>query len=266
MTRRERRDQARSKRKQMESEAAAGAVRRRRLSLLGATTAAVLMAVVVIALATGGSGSKSPPRVGSSAARTIETEVDALLTGIPQRANVLGSRSAPVTIEYFGDLECSACQAFTLDSLPTLISRWVRTGKVRVEYRSLETATRDPEVFKLQQVAALAAGAQNRMWNFIETFYHEQGAEGSGYVNDAFLQGIARQIPGLNLSTWTDDRSNAAYSREVVEGSSVANSNGLTATPSFLLGRSSGALKKFEDASITEPGEFSAAIEDTLAR
>jgi hypothetical protein len=46
----------------------------------------------------------------------------------------------------------------------------------------------------------------------------------------------------------------------------VANSNGLTATPSFLLGRSSGALKKFEDASITEPGEFSAAIEDTLAR
>jgi hypothetical protein len=47
--------------------------------------------------------------------------------------------------------------------------------KVRVEYRSLETATHDPEVFKLQQVAALAAGAQDRMWNFIETFYHEQG-------------------------------------------------------------------------------------------
>jgi hypothetical protein len=46
----------------------------------------------------------------------------------------------------------------------------------------------------------------------------------------------------------------------------VANSNGLTATPSFLLGRSSGVLKRLEVASITEPGEFSAAIERTLAR
>jgi protein-disulfide isomerase len=247
-------------------EAAAGAVRKRRLSLLGAITAGVLAAVVVIALATGGDGSTSPPGSESSAARTIKTEVDALLTGIPQRANVLGSPSAPVTIEYFGDLECSACQAFTLDSLPTLISKWVRTGKVRIEYRSLETATRDPEVFKLQQVAALAAGAQNRMWNFIETFYHEQGEEGSGYVNEAFLQGIARQVAGLNLSTWADDRSNAAYPKQVEEDSSVANSNGLTATPSFLLGRSSGVLKKLEDASITEPGEFSAAIEGVLAR
>jgi len=153
-----------------------------------------------------------------------------------------------------------------LDSLPRLISRWVRTGKVRVEYRSLETATRDPEVFKLQQVAALAAGAQNRMLNFVETFYHEQGAEGSGYVNEAFLQGIAQQVAGLNLSTWTDDRSNAAYSKGVEEDASVASSDGLAATPSFLLGRSSGVLKKLENTSITEPGEFSAAIEGTLAR
>jgi protein-disulfide isomerase len=234
--------------------------------MLGTITVVVLVAVVVIALATDGGGSSSPPGSGSSAARTIKSEVNALLTGIPQRANVLGSPSAPVTIEYFGDLECSACQAFTLDSLPTLISKWVRTGKVRIEYRSLETATRNPEVFKLQQVAALAAGAQNRMWNFIETFYHEQGEEGSGYVNEAFLQGIERQVPGLNLSTWTDDRSNTTYSKKVEEDSSVASSNGLTATPSFLLGRSSGVLKKLEVASITEPGEFSTAIEGILAR
>ena len=263
MTRSERRAQARSLRKQAESEAAAGAVRRRRISLLAATTTAVLVAVVVIAGATG--GSNSPPRVGSRAARAVQTEVDGLLKGIPQRANVLGSPSAPATLEYFGDLECSACQAFTLHSLPTLISMWVRTGKLRVEYRSLETATRDPEVFTLQQVAALAAGAQNRMWNFIETFYQEQGADGSGYVDGAFLQGIARQVPGLDLSTWVSDRGNAAYPKELEADASAANGNGLTATPAFLLGRSNGVLKKFEDASITEPTEFSAAIERTLA-
>jgi hypothetical protein len=51
----------------------------------------------------------------------------------------------------------------------------VRGGELKIEYRSLETATREPEVFKAQQLAALAAGKQDRMWNFIETFYHEQG-------------------------------------------------------------------------------------------
>jgi hypothetical protein len=49
MARRERRQQARSGRKQTESQVAAGAVRRRRLSPLGAITVGVLVTVVVIA-------------------------------------------------------------------------------------------------------------------------------------------------------------------------------------------------------------------------
>ena len=72
----------------------------------------------------------------------------------------------------------------------------MRTGKLKIEYHSLETATREPEVFKTQQVAALAAGKQNKAWDFIETFYHEQGEEDSGYVTEKYLQGIASQVPG----------------------------------------------------------------------
>ena len=40
-----------------------------------------------------------------------------------------------------------------------------------------------------------AAGKQNKMWNFIETFYHEQGEEDSGYVTEKYLQGIASAGP-----------------------------------------------------------------------
>jgi protein-disulfide isomerase len=265
LTRKQRREQARAQRKEMEEAAAASAVRRTRLTQLGIVVSVVVVAIVVVLIATGG-GSKSGIPKSKTEQNSVTHGIAALIGGIPQSGNALGSPTAPVTLQYFGDLECPICREFTTGALPSIIPKWVRTGKLRIEYHSMETATREPETFKTQQIAAYAAGKQNKAWYFIETFYHEQGAEGSGYVNDAFLQGIARQIPGLNLSTWTDDRSNAAYSREVVEGSSVANSNGLTATPSFLLGRSSGALKKFEDASITEPGEFSAAIEDTLAR
>ena len=41
-------------------------------------------------------------------------------------------------------------------------------------------SAREPEVFKSQQVAALAAGKQNKLWHFVETFYRVQGEEGSG--------------------------------------------------------------------------------------
>ena len=44
----------------------------------------------------------------------------------------------------------------------------------------------------------------------------------------------------------------------------AANENGFTGTPSFLLGKSSGTLSKFESASLTEAGPFEAAIEKQL--
>ena len=43
------------------------------------------------------------------------------------------------------------------------------------------------------------------MWNFIELFYHEQGEEDTGYVTESYLQGLAAQVPGLNLSQWSED-------------------------------------------------------------
>jgi protein-disulfide isomerase len=93
-------------------------------------------------------------------------------------------------------LQCPFCRDFTLEVLPSMIERWVRAGDLRIEYHALETATREPEVFVAQQVAALAAGWQDRAWHFIETFYREQGEEGSGYVTDGFLAGHRQRGPG----------------------------------------------------------------------
>ena len=120
-----------------------------------------------------------------------------------------------MTLVYFGDLECPICKEFTLGALPSIIQKWVRTGKVKIEYRSLETATREPEVFKTQQIAALAAGKQNKMWHYLELFYHEQGEEDTGYVTESYLQGLAQQVPGLNLTKWTSDRNNPALANQV---------------------------------------------------
>jgi protein-disulfide isomerase len=190
-----------------------------------------------------------------------QEETGALLADIPQSANALGSATAPVTLLYFGDLQCPFCRDFTLELLPSLIERWVRAGDLRIEYHALETATREPEVFVAQQVAALAAGKQDRAWHFIETFYREQGEEGSGYVTERFLEGIASEVPGLSLSRWNRERADAQLAGEIAADARAAESAGVNGTPSFLIGGSAGAIATFAPI---DAASIDAAIEGLL--
>jgi protein-disulfide isomerase len=234
-------------------EAGPADVRGRLMGLGGVMAATAVLLVVLIAATSGGDGDSSAPTTTSS------------LAGIPQSGDTLGRATAPVTLLYFGDLECPFCREFTLGSLGTLISKYVRTGKLMIQYHSLETATREPRIFLTQQVAALAAGQQNHMWNYIELFYHEQGQEDSGYVTEAYLQKLAEQVPGLNLSQWEADSDNAALAAEVKSDVLLAHRLGFHGTPSFLLGRTGGGLAAFRPSSLTKPSLFESAIKELLA-
>lgn len=264
LTRKQRREQARTQRRELEEAEAAKAVRRTRLTQLGIVVAIVAAVVIVILIATGGGGGTKKVAPHSAEANSTVAAVKTLIGGIPQSGNTLGDPKAPVTLQYFGDLECPVCKEFTLGALPAIIEKWVKAGKVRIEYHSLETATREPEVFKTQQVAALAAGKQDKAWDFIETFYHEQGEEDSGYVTESYLQGIAQQVPGLNLATWTGDRGESALANEVASDAQAASNVGFTGTPSFLIGKTGGTMQKLEYASLTDPTSFNEAIEKLL--
>jgi protein-disulfide isomerase len=271
LTRKQRREQARGERKALEQAQATRAARRTRLIQLGGAAAVVVVAVAIILIATGGGGKKVvAPK--SKEANAKVAEVTSLLSGIPQSGNVLGSPTAPVTLKYYGDLECPICQDFTLKVLPTLIPKYVRTGKLRIEYHSLSTATgkaesggSEPEgMFKTQQTAALAAGKQNLGWYFIELFYHEQGEEDSGYVTESFIQGLAAQVPGLNLANWTTARNDPTYANTLTADAQAANQAGFTGTPSFELGKTNGTFKPFEAGTFEETTPYEAAIEKLL--
>lgn len=260
LTRKERREQAREQRKEAERAAAASDTRRTRLMQLGGVIGVVVVIIVVILVATGGS-SKSPGQVkaNSPAETKLVGEVTSLLGGIPQSGNALGSPSAPATLVYFGDLQCPFCGEFSRTALSRLIERYVRPGKLRIEYRNLETATHEPETFRTQQTAAMAAGKQNRMWDYIELFYRQQSTENSGYVSEEFLRTLARQA-GLNTTTWLAARSNPELATQITTDAQAANNAGFTGTPSFQVGRTGGALKKLEYESLTDAAPFEKAV------
>ena len=264
LTRKQRREQARAERKAAEEAAVSDAAKRRRLAQLGGAVAVVVVGIVVVLIATGGGGSSKPPAVTSTTATKEVSAVSSELAGTTQKGIVLGNPNAPVTMQYYGDLECPICRDFTLGALPVIIQKWVKTGKLKIEYRSLETATREPETFRTQQIAALAAGKQNKAWNYIETFYHEQGEEGSGYVTESYLKGLAAQVPGLNLTKWTADRGDQQLQAQIALDTQEANNNGFTGTPAFLIGKTGSGLKKYEYSSLTDPSGFNEAIEKAL--
>ncbi|HSZ14382.1 MAG TPA: thioredoxin domain-containing protein [Solirubrobacteraceae bacterium] len=173
----------------------------------------------------------------------MENEVSGLLRGIPQSGNTLGQPSAPITLQMFGDLESSDVRTFVLWLLPHIIQEWVRTNIVKIQYRSSMTASSPyPNVFVRQEDAALAAGAQARLWNFIETFYHEQGQEHTRYVTEAYLADIARQVPGLDLSEWEGAREDRRLTGQVAEDVHTAKAVQFPDAPIFLIGRTGGKL------------------------
>jgi protein-disulfide isomerase len=228
-------EEARERRLAEERARAERARRDRRLRMVGGVVlAAVAVVAVLIAVSSGGNKSETGLQKGKGQSTTVAA-VESLLKGIPQSGARLGNPKAPVTMTYYGDLECPICQDFTLNGgFSQLISNEVRSGKVQVVYKAFETATHDPTVFKTQQVAALAAGAQNRFWNYAELFYHEQGQEDTNYVTEAYLQGLAEQIPGLNLTTWEADRNDAALATQVATDVQSGTTAGVQGTPTLV--------------------------------
>src|SRR5215208_4457601 len=146
---------------------------RNRLLLLGA--AIVLAAAVVgvlVVVATGGSDSPSAPTTTRSAPTASP------LAGIRQNGTTLGSADAPVTLVVYEDPQCPYCAQWALGTFPTVVRDFVKTGRVKLEYRGIDILGPD----SLKALRAIAATAeQNRLWNMVEALYRLQGAENTGW-------------------------------------------------------------------------------------
>ncbi|MGI8711897.1 MAG: DsbA family protein [Solirubrobacteraceae bacterium] len=206
-------------------------------TLGGVLVVAVVIVVVAIVVSSSGGGSAAAVKPDSPSAKRAQASVNSLLQGIPQSGNTLGSPSAKVTVTEYGDLVCPVCKDFALGAENQLISHEVRTGKVKLVYRALETASSEANgsMFVPSQTAALAAGQQKLGWNYIELFYHEQQSETTSYVSDNFLGGLAKQVSGLNYGSWSSDRQSSSLTEQVSKDTQSASSAGFQSTPTLVV-------------------------------
>ncbi|MGZ8634910.1 MAG: DsbA family protein [Solirubrobacteraceae bacterium] len=266
-TKQERRDAARAARLEAEQADAARAVRRRRLRTLLAVlgAAAVLVVVAIIVSGGGGSGDKAKgrPAAAQKATGVIpgQKESAEMLAGIPQSNIYLGNPAAPVRLVEFADLQCPFCREYALQVLPQLVQDYVRSGKVRMEFRTLSFLGKDSVTAGR---AAAAAAQQDKLWNFTDVFYFNQGEENSGYVTPSFLQGIYKAA-GVDAATADAFAASSASLKPLAAANAMANQLGVQSTPTILIGKRGGKLTAVK-ADPTDVSAFKSAIDGALGQ
>jgi protein-disulfide isomerase len=231
--------------------------------LIGAALAVALivLAIVLGFVFTGGSSSSNTPARGSLAGGLPgAADAQRLFRGIPQHGNVLGSPKAPVRVVEYVDLQCPFCQEFETKAMPTLLSRYVRPGKVKIEARPIAFIGPDSE---RGRAGALAAGEQNRLFNYMQLLYLNQGTENTGWLDDAMATAAAASIPGLDVHAWSSARGSSAVTDQASQFDNEGNADNVTETPTVLVGKTGGKLQK-ASVSLSNIDSLSTAIENAL--
>ncbi len=221
--------------------------RAQQLTIIGVLAAVIVVLVVVFSQ--GSSETSAGPAANSK-------EVEKRFAGIPQKGVVLGDPNAPETIVEFADLQCPFCGEFAKETLPDLVDKQVRTGKVKLELR-LIAIVGDGVQSTTAATAAAAASLQDKLWQFTDLFYLNQGIENTGYVTDDFITSIYDAIPGLDVEQAQADRTSEAAQAVFAEDLALAGEYGVSSTPSLFLKTGNGdpvpiELESFDYASFEQ--------------
>lgn len=228
---------------------------RRRL-LVGAPIVAVVAVVVaLIGLSLSGASSVRDVTV------TGGPQIAGMLEGLPQEGAFLGDADAPVTVTEYVDLRCPACARYAIDQLPLLIDSQVRPGRIRLERRVWPILGPDSES---AAIAASAALAQNRLWDYTEVWFANQQPEDNDYVDDEFVLDVAREA-GLDVSRFQGDLETGVASSAglIAATDEAARALDLRATPSLVVTDAEGRSETLQG--YPQPGELERAIAAALA-
>jgi protein-disulfide isomerase len=144
-----------------------------------------------------------------------------------------------VTVTEYLDLQCPICANASRTVLPGVVDNYVRTGKVKLQARTLHFIGEDSV-----RAARVAAGAeqQGKLWPFLEAFYAKQGAENAGYVTDDFLRGVAADA-GVNADKALAYADTAPAERPLTKANDDATRLKINGTPTFTVQRGDGPVK-----------------------
>lgn len=143
----------------------------------------------------------------------------------------LGSSTAPITIEEWGDYQCTYCKRFHATTLDTIKERFIDTGKVQLVFMDFPL---NGDASVKAAIASHCAGDQDAYWQYHDVLYDNWGGENTGWITDDSLEGFAASI-NLDQETFDACIDSDKYRDRVIESYAYGQSKGIDSTPSFLI-------------------------------
>jgi protein-disulfide isomerase len=202
----------------------------RRQVWIGVLAAFVVVAALAVVSVISSPGSKQSSQANDPAVEMQKARQSAARR-VPGDPLAMGSPTAPVAIVVWADFQCPYCGQFTKESEPTLVNRYVKTGKARLEWRDFAFLGKESTS---AAIAARAAGRQGKFWPYHDLLFAEQHPENSGALTTSYLVGLARRL-GLDTARFQADMADPALAKQAAADQAAGTALGVNGTPTVLV-------------------------------
>ena len=149
------------------------------------------------------------------------------------RGRVLGKDSASVWLIIVSDFQCALCRVWHLETLPSIVTEYVMTGKVRLAY--LNYPLREHKNAVIAASAAMCASAQGKFWEASDRIFTDQNRWAVAENALALLDTLA-SVPGVDAQKLYDCTQTGRLLRLIRADIERSEKSAATSAPTFIIG------------------------------
>jgi len=163
--------------------------------------------------------------------QTEITKIQSLSVFTDNASPILGNPNAPITMVEFGDYQCTFCSKFFHETENSIITNYIKTGKVKVLIKDIIILGQDS---RNAANAAHCANDQKLFWEYHSMLYNNWAGENTGWADLAHLHEFANTL-GLDMDVFSTCMSDLKWN-ELVNLSSIDGQKlGVSGTPTFFV-------------------------------
>ena len=155
--------------------------------------------------------------------------------GLAHRRNdglSIGDLDAPVVLIDYGDLRCPYCAKWMEQVEPELVDKYVRTGKLRIEFRNMVLFDQ-PSLLGAR--AVIAAAQQGKGYALMQKIYSTMPHKGHGEITVPLVRKWAEELQLKDIDHFMKDAQSTKFDAQIAEGKQEAHSMGFQSVPAFLI-------------------------------
>ncbi len=152
------------------------------------------------------------------------------------QGTAMGNPDAPVRIDVFEDFQCPACQFYTQNVEPQVMTELVATGQVYYVFRQYPFLDDSSATQESDQAAnaSLCAADQGRFWDYHDMLYTNWDGENQGSFNDRRLVAFAEELK-LEMDSFNKCFKANSHKSQISQDLQDAIRMGISGTPSLFV-------------------------------